>query len=241
MVNEQTVQTAWYQAPTRIPNPPRKDAHTYPVKINRSRRVVGLMLSMIDQEMLPYHSSLERVFIQIMGLDPRCKELRAQPRSISYETPEGLRSYTADFYATFETGHRLLVETKPEWAYRAEGSEEKWRSIKESARALGLGFVWMGEKELLRQPRYDNLVFLQIYRSSGVDLDIAHLIDQAFARQKVISLKDLQTLSEDRLLVRDTVATLLVQRHLWTNLDLPFNEESLIQKVSSPFIDHTRS
>lgn len=232
---------SWFRDKNHIPDAPKDADHTYPVKTNRTKRVTGYVTSMIDRKLMPYHSSLERTFIQIVGLDPRCLELHAQPMPIDYSTPDGLRSYTADFYLRFQSGHQLLVETKPEADFLSERNVYKWPLIKERTRQLGLGFAWMNETELFRQPRFDNITMLQLYRSCAIDLNIANLIDRAFAQHPVIALQDLEHLSQDSLLLRDTVLALIVRRHLWSNFDQPLNAASLIQKVSAPFVDRTRN
>lgn len=240
MVNEQSPRSDWYRKKNHVPNGPNAADHTYPVKTNRTGRVIGHVMSMIDRKVMPFHSSLERAFILVMSLDPRCVALLAQPPSIDYSTDAGLRSYTPDFRVKFETGQKLLVETKPDWDFRREENAVKWPRIQEAAGKLGFGFVWMNDDKLFHQPRWDNVTLLQLYRANEIDVDLANLIDRAFGRQPVIALKDLQRLSNDALLVRDTVWALIVHRYLWTDLNRPLNEESLIQKVTRPFIDRTR-
>jgi len=131
----------------------------------------------------------------------------------------------------------LLVETKPEVDFCRPENADKWKSIKKRTKQVGIGFAWMGEKELFRQPRFDNITLLQLYRACAVDRDVAYLLDQALAKYPVVALKDLQRLPKDPLLIRDTVLALIVHRYFWTDLDRPLGEDSLIQKVTSLFPD----
>lgn len=232
MSTQTSTKPGWYQpSPMGTALGANNQDFQLPVKTNRTERVIGWTMCMIDRTQQPFHSSLERLFIHTIALDPRCIAFKAQPEQIIYADADGSRRYTPDAYLTFSSGHRVMAEVKSEADFRSPENAARWPYIRKAAEQMGMRFAWFGKQWLTQPQRLANITYLNLYRSSTPDLETAHLIDQAFARKRAYTMHELQTIGDDPLLTRDTVSSLIIERRLTTDLNSPYDANSVIRRV----------
>lgn len=222
-------------AKSNLPKPARrrkaspKSDFARPVNINRSERGIGHVQCQVTNTSQVYHSSLERIFVLLFGLHPDCTDLRTQPETITYKLGDVDHRYTADCLVKLDGKPAFLAEIKPERDIRDPDNAEKWDAISKAASAMGLGFKLFSDTYLQQEPRHSTVHRLQAYRSNAVDGAIKELIDAALLEGGPQTMGALRDLAMDSLLVRDTILTLMIKRHLTTDLNQPIDDTSIIR------------
>jgi hypothetical protein len=136
----------------------RRIVHPSPV-----RPVRQVCLPYLQSEPIEAESSLERAFVHITALYPRCTKIEHQP----FRLDLNIGSYTPDYLISFTDGSRCVVEVKPQ-ALLA-GFEQKFAQAKAQLLAHRLPFFVALDSHLHQGSRATNAMRIRRYGKSLCD------------------------------------------------------------------------
>jgi hypothetical protein len=184
---------------------------------------------MIAKRSRPFHSRLELDALSLIDLTLWIVALHAQPRSFQYWMDGEQRPYTPDLLVRLADGREFALEIKTYKDAIASENLARWPAIKVALADEGLGFKVLTDRLIRKRPRYSNIVELQAYRTMHIEEGgLVSCIDEALCKKKQLALRDIYRFSDDIQFAHDAVMALIVQRHLWVDIDAPIGPGSVI-------------
>jgi hypothetical protein len=224
---------AWYRPDPRRSWAGDPEEFRYPVRVNRTKRVIGMFPSLITKRSQPFHSFLELDALCLIDLTLWIVAIHAQPRSFEYRLDGERHKYTPDLIALLADGREFALEVKYYDDACSPKNRARWPAIKAALAHEGLGLKILTDRHIRKEPRYSNTIDLQAYRTMRPEEGgLASRIDEALCKTKQLTLRDIFRNSNDAQFAHDTVMALIVHRHLWVDLDLPIDLETVVCHAS---------
>lgn len=137
--------------------------------LKESRRCLTGRVALEDGS-AAFESSLERDWLIVLDFDSTVVEVREQPFTLTYDSPNGLRKYTPDVMARFaikgNQNDTVVYEVKPRDELRANWNlyKNRFQAAARYCKHFGWRFRVVTEREI-RTPVLENAKFLRRYRN----------------------------------------------------------------------------
>jgi hypothetical protein len=202
--------------------------------------VTGGYSSRKNQEMDPWESILEKEFLLLLDFDDIVEKFETQP--VRIPIPGVPMGYVPDVMVWFlpdpDTGlvrRPLLVEVKHSGDLKR--NEVKYAPKFAAARQYAEGMGWdfeIVEESQIRTPRLENLKFLRAYRNITPSEEDVRRVLECIGDGETSSLTLLETLApaiEERLYWLPIIWSMLLTRHLFTDLNQPFSNDVPLRRT----------
>lgn len=202
--------------------------------------VTGGYSSRKNEKMDAFESPLEKEFMLLRDFDDTVKGWDPQP--VRIPVPGVPRSYVPDVLIFFlpdpDTGFvrkPLLVDVKH--SSDLKRNKEKYAPKFAAARQFAEGMGWdfeIVEEPQIRTPRLDNLKFLREYRNITPTKEDVQRVLECIGDGETSSLALLETLApaaEEQLYWLPIIWSMLLTRHLVTDLDQPFSNDVPLRRT----------
>lgn len=205
--------------------------------IGTSRRALTGSVRLSGGGQVPFESSLERDWLQLLDFDDNVIAVREQPFSIQYVTDEGVRRYTPDVLVEF-AGHLGRVRTV---VYEVKPQDEleqsflmlrpRFKAAVAYCRSRGWQFKIVTEKRI-RTPKLGNVQFLRRYKLLPEQPEIRQQLLQALRGLERTTPEGLLAATfwhgEHKMAAIPVFWHLVANRLIGTDLAIPLNMASPI-------------
>jgi TnsA endonuclease N terminal/TnsA endonuclease C terminal len=202
--------------------------------------VTGGYSSRKNPEMDPWESILEKEFLLLQDFDDTVEKFETQP--VRIPVPGVPRGYVPDVLVWFlpdpDTGlvrRPWLVEVKH--SSDLKRNELKYAPKFAAARQYAEGMGWdfeIVEESQIRTPRLENLKFLRAYRNIAPSEEDVQRVLEFIGDDETSSLALLETLAptaEEQLYWLPIIWSMLLTRHLVTDLDQSFSNDVPLRRT----------
>ena len=141
--------------------PPGSFVH--PIRINRTRHLIGDYPSRLMGKAMAFHSSYELLLCELLDLLLLITAFWTQPQSFKFMLDGKWHIYTPDAVVELASGVALMIEVKPSDRID-DRSSDAWIAIEEAIKEAGFGFAIASDDLLLTETLRDNLTALSRYR-----------------------------------------------------------------------------
>lgn len=171
--------------------------------LKESRRCLTGRVALEDGS-AAFESSLERDWLIVLDFDSTVVEVREQPFTLTYDSPNGLRKYTPDVMARFaikgNQNDTVVYEVKPRDELRANWNlyKNRFQAAARYCKHFGWRFRVVTEREI-RTPVLENAKFLRRYRnldrvsltcSAASYEDLTKILSDAFSVEESLLIKE---------------------------------------------------
>lgn len=202
--------------------------------------VTGGYSSRKNRAMDPFESTLEKEYLLLLDFDESVERFETQP--VRIPRPGVSNGYVPDVLIFFLPDDKTGVVRKPLLAEvktsddlkrNKEKYAPKFAAARQFAEGMGWNFEIVDETQI-RTPRLDNLKFLREYRNiTPPDEDVRRVLN-CIGDGETSSLALLETLAptpEEQLYWLPIIWSMLVSRHLVTDLDQPFSNDVPLRRT----------
>lgn len=207
--------------------PPGSFVH--PIKINRTRHVVGDYPSRLMMgKMLPFHSSYEMLLCELLDMLLFVTMYWMQPQSFKFLLNGKWCSYTPDAAIEMAGGTALMIEVKP-FDRIDDRSPEIWAAINDAINEAGFGFAIASDDMALTETLRDNLTALSRYRHyrfRQIELDC---ISAALASGP-LAVRELRGRLDQSCGVR-LIEAAIFHRHIFVDLWQPITDDTMVSST----------
>lgn len=214
--------SGWYRPEsgwTMLPDP---SLFTHSVGINRTDRIIGHFASTRMGISVPFHSSLEHDWLQLIDVAPEVDRFHVQPPTLAYRLAGETRHYTADALVILD-GAPTMVEVKYEEDATRSENLARWPAIRDQFAEHGFGFKVVTERFIRAEPRLSNVQYLQLFRGWQPDAEFAFAVALALQGGRRIPLGELAAGFDRPLHAQQFLLGLVLRRYLRLDLDVPIS------------------
>lgn len=219
--------SGWYRPDsgwTMLPDP---SLFTHSVGVNRTDRIIGHFASTRMGISVPFHSSLEHDWLQLLDVAAEIERFHVQPPTLAYRLAGETRHYTADTLLILD-GAPTMVEVKYEDDAASSENLARWPAIRDQFAEHGFSFKIVTEHFVRAEPRLSNVQYLHLFRSWQPDAEFAFAVALALQGGMRIPLGELAARFDNPLHALQFLLGLVLRRYLRLDLNIPISADSLV-------------
>lgn len=198
-----------------------------------TRRRTGRFASRKMKQCVPWESSIERDFIQLLEYDRDVEEYYAQPMWVTYTLDGKLRRSCPDFLAHYTDGRKVVWEVKPV----AETEESEFLSRFDVVGRIllreGYDYSWITDTEIRSGNRLTNIIALFRYLHWDVTPRERQLLLKIFGKHPNVTMGDLFDGRYGKPIPRPAVYALIAQGDLDLDIEGALAADALLEMMAA--------